>query len=122
MTTKATRRDAPKSGHNPSRATMPPATALPPGVRYVTISVPVVESFAVDSAGNVNDGGLGHLELRLGRGPAQGMHRVLLALQRMAESADGSVPAGALPEWKRRVSGSDVARYLFAKVEAAVDG
>lgn len=122
MTTTATRRDAPKSGRHPSRATAPPATPLPPGVRYVTITVPVVESFAVDSAGNVNDGGLGHLELRLGRGAAQGMHRVLLALQRMSDTAQGLVPAGALPEWKRKVSGSDVARYLFAKVEGAVDG
>lgn len=108
MTTKTTRPKAAARNEAPTQA-----------IRYITIKIPVITSFPLDSSGNTNDGGNGHIETRLGRGPAQGMHRVLLALQSMATNARSDMPDNALPPWKHEVSASDVAKYLFHLVEQA---
>lgn len=108
---------ASKPGPNANGKT--PVAPMAQTIRYVTITIPIVESFPVDSAGNVNDGGLGFIETRLGRGPAQGMYRVLLALQSMLTTSRQTIPDGALAPHKEQVSSTDVARYLFRMVEEA---
>lgn len=99
-----------------------PPQAPPLEIRWVTIRVPVVDAFPIDVWGKANDGGQGYIETRLGRGPAQGIHRVLLATQTMARESRQTLPEGVVPAWKSDVSTADAARYIFGLIERAVAG
>lgn len=106
--------DAPK----PSTPTTPASTT--PGVRYVTITIPVLVEFPGTPEQRENVGGSGYLDVRLGGEAARGLQRLVQALQCMSEASRERVPKDAIPAWKREVTGADAARYLFALVERSL--
>lgn len=89
-------------------------------VRTVTITIPIVDEFPRRSDGQPNDGELGHVDGRLGRGAAQGLQRVLLAMQELSDQGLEVACFHSLPPFRRQVMRIEVVRMVFAAIEKAI--